>query len=60
MKLTENKEDISFDKVSDMRYLKEDKLRTSDWRIYKKQKLDLHELIDSNSLINDIYYDIKR
>jgi hypothetical protein len=60
MILIENKEYISYNKVDDNIYRKEKSILESNWDIFNKQDIGIYRLINSNTLIHNIYNEIKR
>jgi hypothetical protein len=60
MRLIENKEDISYDKVTAMIFWELTKARSSYWTIVELQGIDVRILIHSNYLLYNIYDDINR
>jgi hypothetical protein len=60
MILIDNKEDISYDNISDILYWKLAIPRISFWYILDEHGIDLHLLLHSNNLLDNIYHEINR
>jgi hypothetical protein len=60
MRLKHNKEDIIDSKVRNMIFWKERNIMDSNGDIFNKQDIGIYRLINSNTLIHNIYNEINR